>query len=83
MIHGVREAAKYLTISERTIYRMINEGVFPEPCQVEKQDEKGRKYRCWKERELDDLRQYLRSRGRPLQCNQIKPFNSSANMSDS
>lgn len=78
MIHGIREAAKYLEISERTIYRMIDEGTFPKPSKVEKEDEKGRKYRCWKEKDLENFRIYLRSRGRPLQCNVTKPKEKSA-----
>lgn len=69
MIQGIREAAKYLGISERTIYRMIDEGTFPQPSKVEREDEKGRKHCSWKEKDLNNFRQYLRTRGRPLQCN--------------
>ena len=70
MILTIKDAAKYLGISPRTIQRLITEGKFP-PAISETEfgnDYRGevvRKLRCWKEKDLDKFKEQLRSVGRP------------------
>jgi excisionase family DNA binding protein len=60
----LKEAAEYLDISDRTIQRMIAEGIFPEPSVVI--DLGGnRKLRRWRQTDLDTCKPLLRQRGRP------------------
>jgi len=60
----LKDAAKYLGKSDRTIQRMIKEGIFPEPSVIIELGGK-RKLRRWKEADLDAFRPQLRSKGRP------------------
>ncbi len=64
MITNIKEAAKYLGISARTVIRMINEGIFPKPCQT-MEIGKGKVLRSWKKEDLDAFRSYLRPPHRP------------------
>ena len=64
MITNIQQAAKYLGISARTVIRMINEGIFPEPIQS-MEIGKGKILRSWKEEDLDALRCNLRPPHRP------------------
>jgi predicted DNA-binding transcriptional regulator AlpA len=64
MITNIREAAKYLGISARTVIRMINDGIFPEPSQSIEIG-KGKILRSWKEKDLDAFRSHLRPAHRP------------------
>jgi len=60
----LKDAAKYLGKSDRTIQRMIKEGIFPEPSVIIELGGK-RKLRRWKEADLEAFRPQLRSKGRP------------------
>ena len=62
--YTIKEAAKYLGISDRTIQRMIKEGIFPEPS-VTIDLGGNRKLRRWKQADLEVCRPHLRQRGRP------------------
>ena len=71
MIFGAPTAAKYLGISERTVFRLIKEAVqdktwnkevFPTPCMEVK---RGRQtLRFWEEKDLDNFRPHIRKPGR-------------------
>jgi len=70
MILTIKDAAKYLGISSRTVQRLINDGNFPQPISQTDfgKDFTGtniRKLRCWKEEDLDQFKLSLRSPGRP------------------
>ena len=65
MIVNIRNAAKYLGITERTVYNLINEGIFPKPKETFSIDGKGKIVRSWEEEELDKFRPQLRKRGKP------------------
>lgn len=70
MILTIKDAAKYLGISSRTIQRLIKEGKFPKPVGEAEfgKDYTGqtmRKLRCWREEDLDQFKKQLRSVGRP------------------
>jgi excisionase family DNA binding protein len=60
----IKDAAKYLGISDRTIQRMMKEGIFPEPS-VTIDIGGNRKLRRWKQEDLDTVKPHLRGRGRP------------------
>lgn len=60
----IKEAADYLGISDRTIQRMMKDGLFPEPS-VTIDLGGDRKLRRWKQTELDSCKDSLRKRGRP------------------
>ena len=62
--YTVKNAAAYLDVSERTIQRMLKEGIFPEPS-VTIDLGGNRKLRRWKQSELDAVKPHLRKRGRP------------------
>ncbi len=64
MITNIREAAKYLGISARTILRMLDEGIFPEPSQSIEIG-KGNILRSWKDKDLEAFRPHLRPPHRP------------------
>jgi predicted DNA-binding transcriptional regulator AlpA len=64
MITNIREAAKYLGISARTVLRMIAEGIFPEPSQSVEIG-KGKILRSWKDIDLETFRPHLRPPYRP------------------
>jgi hypothetical protein len=74
MIFGAPNAAKYLGISERTVFRLIKEAlkrdiwdkeVFPKPSM---EVERGcQTLRFWEERDLDTFRPHIRKRGRQPQ----------------
>lgn len=64
MVSNMKEAAKYLGISDRTVQRLIKQNIFPEPC-ITVNINKKHKQRCWKKEVLDTLKPKLRSKGRP------------------
>jgi predicted DNA-binding transcriptional regulator AlpA len=64
MIYTTKKAAEYLGISERTVHRLIQEGVFPAPVEEFKMDQK-KTMRYWREEDLEKYRSQLRPRGRP------------------
>lgn len=74
MIFGAPNTAKYLGISERTVFRLIkeatkgsawNEEVFPKPCmEIERGSQT---LRFWEEKNLDAFRPHLKKRGRQPQ----------------
>lgn len=70
MILTIKDAAKYLGISSRTVQRLINDGKFPNAVSETEfgKDYRGseiRRLRCWKEEDLDHFKTQLRSVGRP------------------
>lgn len=70
MILTIKDAARYLGISSRTVQRLINNGTFPEAISQTNfgKDFTGstlRQLRCWKEEDLDKFKLNLRSPGRP------------------
>ena len=64
MVTNIRQAAKYLGISSRTVIRMINEGIFPKPNHS-MEIGKGKVLRSWKEEDLEAFRSSLRPPHRP------------------
>lgn len=63
-IFTIKEAAAYLEISERTIQRMLKEGIFPEPS-ITIDIGGNRSLRRWEQADLDTAKPHLRKRGRP------------------
>lgn len=66
MIYTTKKAAEFLGVAERTVHRLIKQGVFPPPAEEFKIDEK-KTMRYWKESDLDAFRTQLRKRGRPTE----------------
>ena len=62
--YTVKEAANYLGISDRTIQRMMKEGIFPEPS-VTINIGGDRQIRRWNEEDLDAFKPHVRGKGRP------------------
>ena len=53
MFYNVREAAEYLGVSTKTVYRMVARGDFPAPAKASKSRDGVRKYRYWTQEDLD------------------------------
>jgi predicted DNA-binding transcriptional regulator AlpA len=62
MITNIRNAAKYLGIGERTVYSLMEQGLFPQPAETLDMGG-GKILRTWKEQDLDEFRPKIKQRG--------------------
>lgn len=75
-ILGVRNAAKYLEVSERTMHRLLEDENFPNPIRTEEMGtgENKKTIRIWNQKDLESFKgilktrnkQIIKGRGRPL-----------------